>query len=122
MERVSKIIRELREDNDLTQKEVAAIIGTTQQHYSKYENMECDIPLRVILALSDYYKVSMDYITGRTKCKNSINILNKNYLKGYTNGQLIDRIYALSTENKIKLKEYITFLEIVNIDRLKRKV
>lgn len=57
-------IRELREDNDLKQKDIAMYLGTTQQVYSRYENGDNDIPIRHIIALCKYYNVSADYILG----------------------------------------------------------
>ena len=48
------IIRELREDRDLTQKEVAQYLGTTQQVYSRYENGENELPVRHLIALCRY--------------------------------------------------------------------
>lgn len=67
MKSYTEIIRELREDNDLKQKEVANIIGTTQQHYSRYETGAYEIPVLALVKLSDYYGVSTDYILGRTE-------------------------------------------------------
>lgn len=57
-----EIIRELREDHDKSQKEIAEYLGTTQQVYSRYENGNNEIPIRHIIALCKYYKVSADYI------------------------------------------------------------
>lgn len=59
-----EIIKDLREDHDLTQKQVADYLGTTQQVYSRYEKGENEIPVRHIIALCKYYKVSADYILG----------------------------------------------------------
>lgn len=61
-----KRIRELREDKDLTQKQVAEILGMSQTGYSKYETGENDIPTHILIKLADYYKTSVDYILGRT--------------------------------------------------------
>ena len=58
------IIRELREDRDLTQKEVVQYLGTTQQVYSRYENGENELPVRHLIALCLYYHVSADYLLG----------------------------------------------------------
>lgn len=57
-------IRELREDNDLKQKELASLLKTTQQVYSRYEKGVTEIPVRHIITLSKFYKVSTDYILG----------------------------------------------------------
>lgn len=62
-----EIIRDLREDNDKTQAEVAEYLGTTQQVYSRYEKGENEIPVRHIIALCKYYDVSADYILGLNK-------------------------------------------------------
>ncbi|MBQ7283371.1 MAG: helix-turn-helix transcriptional regulator [Oscillospiraceae bacterium] len=60
--KIYKRIRELREDNDLTQKEIAAAIGITQRSYSYYENGKRALPPEIIVALAEYYNVSADYI------------------------------------------------------------
>jgi len=63
-----QIIRELREDHDLTQAEVAAYLGTTQQVYSRYETGDNEMPVRHIIALCSYYNVRADYILGLQNC------------------------------------------------------
>ena len=57
-------IRELREDNDLNQSQIAKIINVSQSTYSRYESGYLDVPSEVLIALSKYYKVSVDYILG----------------------------------------------------------
>ena len=59
-------LRELREDNDLKQKDIANLLNTTQQVYSRYENGLNQIPIHHLVALSEFYKVSTDYILGLT--------------------------------------------------------
>ena len=58
-------LRELRDDNDLTQNGIASVLGISQQHYSKYETGEYEIPLRHFTKLAEYYGVSADYLIGR---------------------------------------------------------
>lgn len=60
-----KRLRDLREDADLTQKAVGALLNTTQQQYAKYELGVQEIPTRHLVTLADYYDVSVDYIVGR---------------------------------------------------------
>lgn len=69
MKNYTDIIRELREDNDLTQANIAKILGTTQQVYSRYEKGENEMPIRHLITLCDFYNVSADYILGRIKNK-----------------------------------------------------
>lgn len=63
-------IKNLREDNDKMQKEIASILNITQQQYSLYERGIRDIPVDLLIKLADYYKVSTDYILNRTNKKN----------------------------------------------------
>ena len=60
-----KRIRELREDHDLTQREVAEMLGMSQTGYSKYETGTNDIPTAVLIKLAVFYKTSVDYLLGR---------------------------------------------------------
>lgn len=62
-------IRDLREDRDLTQKQVAAMLGMSQTGYSKYETGENDIPTAVLIKLARFYDTSIDYLLGETKRK-----------------------------------------------------
>jgi len=62
---VMELFRELREDHDYTQTEVAAVLGISQQHYSKYESGEYEFPLRHFITLAEYYGVSAHYLIGR---------------------------------------------------------
>lgn len=59
-------IRDLREDHDLTQKELAAHLNCSQQVYSNYELGQRDIPTDILIKLSKLYGVSTDYILGLT--------------------------------------------------------
>lgn len=61
-----KRIKNLRIDNDLTQKAIAIELGISQQTYSDYEKGKYDIPNEMILKIADYYKVSIDYLFERT--------------------------------------------------------
>ena len=61
-----KRIRDLREDKDLVQKEVASYLGIDQRVYSNYEMGERDIPTEVLIKLSEFYNVSIDYLLGQT--------------------------------------------------------
>jgi transcriptional regulator with XRE-family HTH domain len=63
-------IRDLREDRDLTQKEMAQILNCSQQAYSNYELGQRDIPTDILIKLSNFYHVSVDYILGITNNPN----------------------------------------------------
>ena len=61
-----KRIRDLREDKDLSQKKLAEILNISQSTYSRYESGYLDVPSEVLIALSSFYGVSVDYILGLT--------------------------------------------------------
>lgn len=69
LEMVYQNIRNLREDNDKTQTEIANYLHIKQTTYSKYELGKINIPVEVFVKLADYYNVSVDYLLGRTKIK-----------------------------------------------------
>lgn len=62
-------IRNLREDRDLTQQDLANLLSCTQACYSHYESGKRDIPTEVLTKLADFYGVSTDYLLGRTNQK-----------------------------------------------------
>ena len=65
-------IRDLREDNDKTQQELAEYLGTSSQHYGKYELGNAEIPFERAIMLAKYYNVSLDYIAGFTNNKRGL--------------------------------------------------
>lgn len=65
-------LKDLRDDKELKQEDIAKILGTTQQQYSKYETGVQEIPTRHLVKLADFYNTSTDYILGQT-----------NYIKPY---------------------------------------
>ncbi len=60
-------IRDLREDRDWTQADVAEMLNMTQTGYSKYERGERDLPTEVLIELANIYHTSIDYLLGQTK-------------------------------------------------------
>lgn len=66
MQKYYSRLKDLREDHDMTQAQVAEVIGTSQQHYGKYESGKIIIPFDRVIALAEFYNVSIDYIAGYT--------------------------------------------------------
>ncbi len=64
-----KILRDIREDNDKTQQEIAEILGTSQTMYARYERGANELPIHHLITLCKYYNVSADYILGLTDKK-----------------------------------------------------
>ena len=61
-----KRLRELREDSDLTQRQLASFLGLTQPQYFRYEQGYRDLPTDILIRLADLYNTSTDYILERT--------------------------------------------------------
>lgn len=59
-----KRLRDLREDNDKTQQEIADVLGTSQTMYARYERGANELPIHHLITLCNFYKVSADYILG----------------------------------------------------------
>ena len=72
-----KRLKDLREDNDLVQKQVAAILDITRQQYGLYETGERSIPIDKLCILAKFYHVSTDYILGLTDEPKSYKEINK---------------------------------------------
>ncbi len=94
-------IKDLREDADKTQSEIADYLGTTAQYYGKYEKGEREIPFSRAIQLADYYNISLDYIAGR-----------KNYSGNLTQDEekLIENWRLLSERNRGKVEYLISEL------------
>ena len=65
-------IKDLREDQDLTQQEVASILNTSQSYYAQYENNKRQMPFDRAIELAKFYNVSLDYIAGLTNTKRTL--------------------------------------------------
>ena len=70
MEHYVSYLRGLREDNDLTQEEIANLLGTSQTMYARYERGANELPIRHLITLCKYYNVSADTVLGLAKKDN----------------------------------------------------
>lgn len=66
-------IKDLREDNDLTQQQIAKLLNISQTTYSRYESGALDIPSSALISLAKFYKTSVDYLLGLTNSKTPYN-------------------------------------------------
>jgi len=107
MRAYTEILRGLREDKDLKQSDIAKLIGTTQQQYSKYETGESELPLRALAILSDYYNISADFLMGRTDCMEGAAGLNRKISTDCTAGRFISDLLSLSDAGRQAVIEYV---------------
>lgn len=57
-------VRDMREDNDMSQQQVADLLGITRQQYQLYESGKREMPMHLFVVLAEYYNVSLDYLAG----------------------------------------------------------
>ena len=100
MKELRQLIRDLREDHDLTQKEVATYLGVSQQTYSNYENGVREIPTNTVVALARYYQVSTDYLLSS----------GSSYLEDTTLHDVMYDIQGLDDDARKELLRFIQFL------------
>ena len=96
-------IRELREDNDKTQKEIADYLGTAYQYYAVYEKGTSEISFERAIMLAKYYNVSLDYIAGLTDKKISPKAVNLSREQT----ELINILDGVPSETKMQLLELL---------------
>lgn len=92
-------IRELREDSDKTQREIAEYLGTPYQYYAVYEKGGSEISFERAIALAKYYNVSLDYIAGLTDVKQNSSVNSA----PESEHELIKRLNALSPKEREQL-------------------
>ena len=115
MKSVIELLRGLREDHDYSQSDIAAVLGISQQHYSKYETGEYELPLRHFITLAEYYGVSADYLIGRCAYNEKKPLETIYVTRDCTCEKLIQDTLALSEHGRKSVVEYI------GLQRLKEK-
>lgn len=97
-------IRDLREDSDKTQKELADYLGTSTQHYGKYELGNAEIPFERAIQLAKYYNVSLDYIAGLTNSKRGLSSGDLSH----SQQELLQAISGLTADEREKFTSLLT--------------
>lgn len=104
-------LRDLREDSDKTQKEIADFLGITQVQYHRYESGKREVPYHMVIKLAEFYHVSLDYIAGLTNDKIGLTKSTFNEketklvkyfrkLNDFQQGRLLERAEALLESDK----------------------
>ena len=104
---VMELFRELREDHDYSQSDIAAVLGISQQHYSKYETGGYEFPLRHFITLAKYYSVSADYLIGRCSYDEKKPLEMVYVTRDCTCEKLVQDILSLSEHGREAVVEYI---------------
>ena len=93
-------LKDLREDADKTQSDVARYLGTTAQYYGKYEKGERELPFDRAIRLAEYYNVTLDYLAGRSNNKLGQPLTDDE-------ASLLKKWHSLSERNKGKIEYHI---------------
>jgi len=107
LKNVVDLFRELREDHDCSQKDIAAVLGISQQHYSKYEKGEYELPLRHFITLAEYYGVSADYLIGRCSYDKKKPLKTIYITRDCSCESLVQDILSLSRHGRESVVEYV---------------
>lgn len=100
-------LKDLREDADKTQSDVARYLGTTAQYYGKYEKGERELPFDRAIRLAEYYNVTLDYLAGRSNNKLGQPLTDDE-------ASLLKKWHSLSERNKGKIEYHIEELNDKN--------
>ena len=101
-----KRLRDLREDSDRSQQEIADILGITQVQYYRYESGQREMPFHLVIQLAKYYSVSIDYISDLTNDKRGITVSELSAEET----ELIKRYRSLGEKKKGRLLERLDVL------------
>ena len=107
MKSVIDLFRELREDHDYSQSDIAAVLGISQQHYSKYETGEYELPLRHFITLAEHYAVSPDYLIGRCSYEEKKPLEMIYVTRDCSCEKLVQDILSLSEHGRQSVVEYV---------------
>ena len=97
----------MREDRDMSQREVADVLGVSQQQYSQYETGAIELPLRHFAKLADLFDVSADFLLGRTTRAKEKSFKNVYVTRDCSCTRLIDEVLALSENGRKATVEYV---------------
>ena len=111
MKSCPEIIRGLRQDKDLHQKDIAKMIDTSQQQYSNYETGESEISVQALIILADFYGTSTDYLLGRTKRKEGMVSIKEMLTGKHSAGEVISEIATLTPERRSTVIDFVMFLK-----------
>lgn len=109
-EKAGERLRILREKKKLKQKDVAQMLGITQQIYSNYETGKCDLPVRHLLGLAEFYDVSTDYILGRISYSRLLPQYSQSFIQRVSIGDFMHRVMSFNSKSKGYLVSYVNYL------------
>ena len=104
----AQIMRELREDHDLKQSDIAKVLSVSQQYYSKYETGQNELPVRHLITLAKFYSISADYLLGITDFSTAIQNTNSDTPMK----KLMNDISELNDTSIAAVRDYVDLLQL----------
>lgn len=111
LEKLGMRLKNLREGRDMKQIQVAKLLHTSQQNYSKYENAQVELPFEILIKLADLYDVSTDYLLGRSATQKELDIIVQQQIGDRSIIDLINDIESLNTNHRLSLLDYLDYLK-----------
>lgn len=111
MNTICDVMKELREEKGLNQKDIATHLHISQQTYSTYETGVSQLPLHHLLSLAKFYNVNCDFLLGRTRYRQSYEFLNAPLTFGISIGEFISHVLAIKPQRRMSLIDYALFLK-----------
>lgn len=108
MKNTAQIMRELREDHDLKQSDIAKVLSVSQQYYSKYETGQNELPVRHLITLAKFYNISADYLLGITDFSTAMQNANPDTPMK----KLINDISELNDTSIAAVRDYVDLLQL----------
>lgn len=108
---IPEMIRDLRDERNLYQVDVAKTLGISQQTYSTYEKGEYDLPIRHLSKLADFYNVSADYILGRTKLRTQDIDCHSIISRDISVADLLDLLFQLNEADRLLVYKFLLLLK-----------
>lgn len=112
--KISQILLDLREKHNLKQKDIAKVLGISQQTYSNYERGLREIPIHHLKALAEFYNTSLDFILGTSIVLPGNVNCSREFADGVSMNQIIYDLDRLSQPQKQELLKYLNYLKRKN--------
>ena len=116
---IGDIIRELRKDKNIDQKQLANFLNVSAGTISNYENEEYEPNLDTLNKIANYFNVSVDYLLGRVKFRFDYSVMSKNIKDKYTVSNLLNDILNLQNSDIMLVVDYVDLLKLRNNKKYK---
>lgn len=104
-------LKELRENKNIKQYQIADVLHISQQAYSRYENGQVELPLGMLIQLADYFDVSIDYLLGHSMTQKDYDVIKDHMILDHTVLDILQDLNSLSTDRQKSLFDYLGYLK-----------